>query len=146
MPEMPETRPLSFACVYAYFRTKKMTRQETPIKRMTHFDNLPDELLLLICSYLTPAHVLNVFLGYNERVFRCVFDYRTNLDLTKCSYTDYQYIVSQLCHYSSLRPSTLTVSNAMIPSQINLFLNACVSYLTAHMSTDSSCSTARNNA
>ena len=41
---------------------------------VTRFEDLPDELLLAICRYLSPPHVLNAFLNCNSRMFRCISD------------------------------------------------------------------------
>jgi hypothetical protein len=97
--------------------TQKRSLADHQSKRMTRFDDLPDELLLVICRYLSPAHVLNAFLDYDSRTFRCIFDYRTNINLTKWSYTDLQSILAAI-DSKRLLPSVLTLSNYLISTQI----------------------------
>ena len=102
--------------------TQKRSLADHQSKRMTRFDDLPDELLLVICRYLSPAHVLNAFLDYDSRTFRCIFDYRTNINLTKWSYTDLQSILAAI-DSKRLLPSVLTLSNYLISTQIEHLLS-----------------------
>jgi hypothetical protein len=97
-------------------------------KSITGFDDLPDELLLIICRYLTPVHVLNAFLNYNDRLFHCITDYRTHVDLTRYSYEDYQNSLLALTN-GSISPLTLIVSNQMISTQIPIFFDTCRSWI-----------------
>ena len=87
----------------------------------THFSGLPDEIVLMICRYLTPAHVIKAFLDYNDRMFGCISEYRHRMNLTKCSYTDFRYFL-KLFTTEQLRPSTLILSSSKIATQIPLFM------------------------
>lgn len=93
-------------------------------KKATHFSALPDEILLLICRYLAPHHVLKAFLHYDERMFRFIREYRQRLDLTGSSYADWNFLLASLIE-NSLQPTSLTLSNAAIPNQISTFLTEC---------------------
>src|SRR5262245_9032424 len=73
--------------------TQKLSLIDHQSKGATRFDDLPDELLLVICRYLSPVHVFNAFLDCNNRTFRCILGYRTNINLTNWSYTDLQSIL-----------------------------------------------------
>lgn len=101
------------------------------VKHFTCFNDLPDEILLMICHYLSPAHVLEAFFHYNTRLFSCISQYRQNIDLTKCSYTDLKLFLSVFTE-NRLLPSRLTVSNTRIPTQIELFINTCRSSIKFH--------------
>jgi hypothetical protein len=102
-----------------------------PIECVTRFDDLPDEILLIICRYLNPAHVLQAFFNYNNRMFSCISDYRQNINLTQCSFTDVQYFL-RLITNEHLRPSTLTISNVRMPTEVKNFANACHSSAKFH--------------
>ncbi|CAF3745261.1 unnamed protein product [Rotaria sp. Silwood1] len=78
----------------------------------------------MICNYLTPIHILKAFYNYDNRIFSCISDYRQNIDLTKYSYSDLQYFL-QLFVEGYFRPTTLTVSNNRLPTQIQIFTATC---------------------
>ena len=94
------------------------------IRHGTEFDDLPDEIILLICHYLTPAEVLKVFSHDDHRLFRCIQQYRENIDLTNSSYNDFQFFLTKLVN-TALQPATLTLSNNRTPTQIQTFLSKC---------------------
>ncbi len=95
------------------------------MKTVTRFNDLPNKILLIICGYLGPAHVLEAFSIYNERLFSCIFEYRKNIDLTKCSYADFKYFLHILAK-DFLRPSRIIISNGRILTQIESFFNICI--------------------
>jgi len=78
----------------------------------------------MICHYLTPMHVLKVFYNYDNRTFSCISNYRQNIDLTKYSYSDLQVFLPLFIE-GYFRPTTLTVSNNRLPTQIKIFYDAC---------------------
>jgi hypothetical protein len=80
----------------------------------------------MICHYLTPIEVLKAFYKYDNRMFSCIFEYRQNIDLTKCSYSDLQYFLPLFIE-GYFRPAKLTVSNDRMPTQIKIFYDACKS-------------------
>ena len=96
---------------------------------MSCLEDLPNELLLIICRYLSPTEVLNGFLQYSSRTSQCISDYSLRLNLTNYSYGDVQYILMEFIN-QRLLPSSLLVSNRMIPNQIGTFFS---SKLTANM-------------
>jgi hypothetical protein len=63
---------------------------------------LPDELLLIICSYLNAYDVLQAFNDLNSRLNNTISDYRTKINLTRMTMTYLQF--NQYCHML-LRPS-----------------------------------------
>ena len=97
--------------------TEKRSLTDDQSERETRFEDLPDELMLAICRYLSPPHVLNAFLDCNSRMFRCISDYHTHINLTNWSYTDLQSIRG-LINSKRLVTSVLTLSNSMFSQQI----------------------------
>jgi hypothetical protein len=88
------------------------------VESITRFDDLSDELILMMCHYLTPVDVIKAFYDYSCRLFRCIDRYRKHINLTRCSYNDFQYFMEQF-RSKRLLPSTLIVSNAFVSSQID---------------------------
>lgn len=78
----------------------------------------------MICSYLTPTHVLNTFFHYNDRLRRCISEYHQKINLTNYLYPD---LIDFLDKFSKneYQPSTLILSNAKISKQIGLFMDTC---------------------
>jgi hypothetical protein len=103
------------------FQTKQTGKK---VKNLTHFDDLTEEILRIICHYLSPAHVLSAFFKYDKRLFSCISEYRQNIDLSKRSYSDFKYFLVILAK-NSLQPSTITVSNARMPAQFETFFKMC---------------------
>ena len=91
---------------------------------MTNFDDLPNEILLLICPYLKPSWSFKAFLNCHPRLSRCIEEYYQNIDLTNSSYLDLLHVWSAMSE-SMLHPSKLTLSDAKMSDQIRSFLNRC---------------------
>jgi hypothetical protein len=96
--------------------TEKRSLTDDQSERVTRFEDLPDELILGICRYLSPPRVLYAFLDCNSRTFRCISDYHTHINLTNWSYTDLQSIRG-LIDSKRLVPSVLTLSNSIFSQQ-----------------------------
>jgi len=80
--------------------------------------DLPDEILLLICRYLSPYHVLYSFYTPSkpeQRLHRMIFDYYTKIKLDGIKNDQYNYL-SKLFSDSEtpLRPKSLILSNEHI--------------------------------
>jgi hypothetical protein len=74
--------------------------------------DLPDEILLLICRYLSVYHILYSFYTPSkpeQRLHRMIFDYYTKIKLDEIKTNEYNYI-SKLFS-DSLRPISLILSN-----------------------------------
>lgn len=104
--------------------------QEQPMKktkheRLTCLNDLPDEIILLICRYLKPIHVLRSFIDCNKRLFSCISEYHQRIDLTKCSCEDFSYY-AMLFQTKRIRPITLIMSNEQISRQIELFFEKII--------------------
>ena len=92
---------------------KQQSSTDYQFEHVIQLEDLPDELLLAICRYSRPVQVLNGFLDCNSRMFRCISDYLTHIDLTNCSYFDLQTIRNLIDHKRS-QPPVLTLSNSML--------------------------------
>jgi hypothetical protein len=88
---------------------------------LTRFHDLSDDVLLMICRYLSPIHVIKAFLDCDDRMFSCISEYRHYMNLSACSYTDLRYFLKLLAD-KQLRPSELILNNAKIPTQIRIFI------------------------
>jgi hypothetical protein len=55
------------------------------------FEQLPDELLLIICSYLTPYHIIQSFNNLNSRLNRTINYYRENLDFRELNFREFNF-------------------------------------------------------
>lgn len=85
------------------------------------FEQLPDELLLTVCSYLTCFDVLKSFNDLNSRFNRTIQSYRQNLDLRSLSLRQF-YSYSRWIRTSfGVQVRSLTLSNA-VPSVRQLVL------------------------
>ncbi|CAF3370437.1 unnamed protein product [Rotaria socialis] len=93
-----------------------------------HFNDLPNEIILMICRFLSPIQVINAFLSYDFRMFSCITEYHLTIDLSKCSYTDLQVYLNLLVT-KRIQPLTLTISNVSMPTQIKIFFDAFSSIL-----------------
>ncbi|CAF1113733.1 unnamed protein product [Rotaria sordida] len=89
--------------------------------------DLPDEIFLLICLYLTPACVLYSFYTpekANFRLHRIIFDYYTNIKFEKITNGEFNYLLNLLCNDKRpLRPESLTFSNEHIANLMHRYFN-----------------------
>ncbi|CAF3396025.1 unnamed protein product [Rotaria socialis] len=73
--------------------------------------DLPDQMLLLICSYLSPGHVLQSFYTPSkptDRLHRAIFDYYTKIKLDTMTNDEYLCLMNLFCdHHKSLRFESL---------------------------------------
>ncbi|CAF3652660.1 unnamed protein product [Rotaria sp. Silwood1] len=80
--------------------------------------DLPNEILLLICRYLSPAYVLYSFYTPEKaetRLHRSIIDYYTKIKLDKISFDAYAYIHELLSDSNTpLQPESLILSNEHI--------------------------------
>jgi hypothetical protein len=73
---------------------------------------LPDELLLLICSYLSAFDVLQAFNDLNVRLNGAISEYRNHIDLTRVRYGQFNQYCDMLLRSSlGLQVQSLKLSN-----------------------------------
>ena len=93
--------------------------------RISGFDDLPDEILLMIFRYLPRIDVLRVFNSNDpsDRFHRLILDYRTKLYLRNLRYADFRYLIDHIASESGV--AELALSNSNIPCLIEHFLSLC---------------------
>jgi len=89
--------------------------------------NLPDEIILEICRYLSWFDVIIAFYNLNTRLNRTVNVYRKHVSIgNNCHLKQFRYGCSFLLHHESSLLSftrTLTISNRGSPSAAKYFLS-----------------------
>jgi len=102
--------------------TGKSSLAEEQIEHRSCFMDLPDEIILTICHYLTPTEALIAFIECNIRLFSCLSDYHKKVDLTKASWGVFSNYLEGL-KTKWMRPLMLKLSNARIIQQIDVFFH-----------------------
>jgi hypothetical protein len=82
--------------------------------------DLPNEILLAICRYISPVDVLRAFFTPetpDARLHRAILIYRTHINPSATTFAEYRYIAKLFNepHYF-LRPISLTINSEPIPS------------------------------
>ncbi|CAF1470628.1 unnamed protein product [Adineta ricciae] len=67
------------------------------------FEDLPDEILLSICRYLSPINILDSFLHLNHRLHRTIVSYREQIYLSHLSKKECFHLLND--HLPNLAPS-----------------------------------------
>lgn len=60
----------------------------------TCFEDLPDEILLIICRYLSQVDILDSLLNLNQRLNRTITNYREKIFLSHLSYNDFYHLIN----------------------------------------------------
>jgi len=89
--------------------------------------DLPDEILLAICRYISPVDVLRAFFTPetpDARLHRAILIYRTHINPSAITFAEHRYMVKLFNepHYS-LRPISLTINQERIPSVTKFYLS-----------------------
>jgi len=86
------------------------------------FEDLPDELLLIICSYLSPYHILKAFNDLNTRLNCTINQYRQNIDLRNLNLRQFYFFCKMIRFSFGTKVHSIILSNSA-PSvrQLNLF-------------------------
>jgi len=88
--------------------------------------DLSDEILLVVCRYLSPSDILYAFytpLKPTNRLHRVIFDYYTTIKLDQITNDEYIYLSSLFFDYKTpLRPQSLILSNEHITCLIQRYL------------------------
>ncbi|CAM4921976.1 unnamed protein product [Rotaria socialis] len=75
-------------------------------------EQLPDEIILTICSYLTPFHVIEVFNNLNARLNCTISQYRQNLDLRCLNLRQFYFICEMIRSSFGENVHSIILSNA----------------------------------
>ena len=75
------------------------------------FERLADEILLLICRYLSSTDILTAFYGLNTRLLQTISGYCQYVSLGHVSYKQFKYVCSSILPQIGLNICSLSVSN-----------------------------------
>jgi len=99
---------------------------------ISYFEQLPDEILLEICTYLKPFDILNSFGQLNSRLGQTISQYRRDADLHHLTFNQFQRWCDYLLNYTAESIVNLVVSNWNSPGQIYLFNQLIKNYDSLH--------------
>jgi len=85
------------------------------------FGQLPDELLLIICSYLSPYHIIKGFNDLNYRLNCTINQYRENVDLRELTLRQFNFFCKMIRDSFGNKVHSIILSNAA-PSVRQLIL------------------------
>mgnify|MGYP001089560100 CR=1 FL=1 len=78
----------------------------------TSFERLPDELILIICSYLTPYEILKAFNDLNTRLNSTISQYRQTIDLRELNLRQFHFFCKMIRFSFGRKVRSLTLSNS----------------------------------
>jgi len=90
---------------------------------MSHFEELPDEILLLICRYLSSVDVLFSFYGLNYRLSQTISGYCRHVVLAQVPFKRFSFICSSIFPKIGANIHSLTVSNEWTGVLSKVFLD-----------------------
>ena len=76
------------------------------------FEHLPDELLLIICSYLKPYHIIKCFNDLNSRLNSTIAQYRQNVDFRELNFREFNYLCKTIRSSFGEQIRSIILSNA----------------------------------
>jgi len=82
------------------------------IPKQTCFEDFPDEILLLICRYLSPVNVLDSLLNLNDRLNQTISSYREKIYLSHLSYKDFYHLINNHLPYLARNVYYLYINNS----------------------------------
>jgi len=80
--------------------------------KKTCFEDLPDEILLLICRYLSPVNVLDGLLNLNNRLNQTITLYREKIFLSHLSYKDFYHLIDNHLPFLASHVYYLYINNS----------------------------------
>jgi hypothetical protein len=87
----------------------------------TCFEDLPDEILLLTCRYLSPVHVLDSLLNLNNRLNQTITLYREKIFLSHLSYKDFYHLIDDHLPYLAANVNYLYINNCSMVNVGKIF-------------------------
>ena len=89
----------------------------------TTFEKLPDEILLLICGYLSQVDILDSFLNLNERLNKTIASYRQKIYFSHLSFNEFHHLIND--HLVNLAPNIyyLYINNCSMINAGKIFEN-----------------------
>ncbi|CAF1215904.1 unnamed protein product [Rotaria sordida] len=76
------------------------------------FEQLPDEILLIICSYLSPFHIIKTFNDLNYRLNCTISQYRQNIDLRFLNIRQFYFFCKMIRFNFGNNVRSIILSNA----------------------------------
>ncbi|CAF0868358.1 unnamed protein product [Rotaria sp. Silwood1] len=76
------------------------------------FEQLPDEVLLIICSYLSPFHIIKTFNDLNYRLNCTISQYRQNIDLRCLNLRQFYFFCKMIRFSFGNNVRSIILSNA----------------------------------
>ena len=94
-----------------------------PYSTISTLEKLPDELLLLICRYLSSPDILFSFYGLNSRLSRTISGYCQHVVLAQVPFKQFNYICESILSNIGSHICSLVVSNQWIENLSKTFLD-----------------------
>jgi hypothetical protein len=88
---------------------------------LSNLEDLPDEILIEICIYLSAFDILNAFGQLNNRLERTITQFRSDINLQYLTLNKFQQFVFHLLPYNAEYIVKLTLNTWYSPGEICLF-------------------------
>ncbi len=82
------------------------------VSKRTCFEDFPDEIILLICRYLSPVNVLDSLLNLNSRLNQTISSYREKIYLSHLSSKDFYHLIDNHLPYLARNVYYLYINNS----------------------------------
>ena len=99
---------------------------------LTKLEDLPDEILIEICLYLTSIDTINVFGQLNSRLEQTITQFRYDIHLQYLTLDQFQQCCSHLIPYNAEYIVKLTLNGCYAPGAISCFNKSIVHYNSVH--------------
>lgn len=80
--------------------------------KKTCFEDLPDEILLYMCRYLSQVNILDSLLNLNTRINKSITSYRERICISHLSHKDFQHLINDHLPYLSPNVYYLYLNNS----------------------------------
>ncbi|CAF3133791.1 unnamed protein product [Rotaria sp. Silwood2] len=91
------------------------------VSKQTCFEDLPDEILLFMCRYLSQVNILDSLLNLNNRINKTISSYREKIFLSHLSYKDFYHLINKHLPYLSANVYYLYINNCSMLNAGKLF-------------------------
>ncbi|CAF0864912.1 unnamed protein product [Rotaria sordida] len=81
------------------------------VSKQTCFEDLPDEIILVICRYLSQVNILDSLLNLNNRLNKTISSYREQIFLSHLSYQDFYHLINKHLPYLAENVYYLCINN-----------------------------------
>ncbi|CAF3542006.1 unnamed protein product [Rotaria sp. Silwood1] len=91
------------------------------VSKQTCFEDLPDEILLFICRYLSQVNILDSLLNLNNRLNKTISSYREKIFLSHLSYKDFNNLINKHLPYLAANVYCLYINNCSMLNTGKIF-------------------------